>query len=153
MKKIIVVLLTSAILFNSFKYNLNATELNSYTNKEYKVELMANDEAITQEDIMSGLEAYTPGFGESQSCEKVLGSSLKKFLKTLRITMQGVSAGLTIALGMIAFIPAITSGDQNALKKAIDTFVKTLVVLALILLFPTLIRFIGHLCGFDLSCI
>ena len=46
-----------------------------------------------------------------------------------------------------------TSKDASALNKAFEKFIKLLVILACLLLLPTLINFIGGLAGFDLSCL
>lgn len=121
--------------------------------KTYNVEFLANGDDISS-TINSGLDKFNSGFGETgDTCEEVMGDSLVKFIKAVRYTMQGVACGIAIANGMMTFIPAITSKDQDALNKALQKFVKICIILALILLFPTLIKFLGKLCGFDLSCL
>ena len=47
----------------------------------------------------------------------------------------------------------MTQRAQEALKKAIKKCVMMLVILAVIGLLPTLIRVIGLIAGFDLSCL
>ncbi len=105
-------------------------------------------------DFNNTFDKFDSGFGdESMSCSELLGPTLVKFLKIVRYTIQGLGAAISIVSGMMSFIPAITSKDSDALKKAFDKFVKILIILAFLLLLPTLVRLIGRIVGFDLSCI
>lgn len=94
------------------------------------------------------------GFGEeTNSCSEVLGESLSGFLKVLVRTLQGVGTVVTLMMGMITFAGAVAQKDADALNKAFSKCAKLLIVLALILLIPTLVRFIGNLAGFNIDCI
>jgi len=100
------------------------------------------------------IEFPSLGFGEeNMSCSEVLGPSLVSFIKTVRVTVQGISTVAALANGMLIFATAVASKDSSAINKSLRKFAKMLVVLALILLLPTLVKFIGKICRFDLSCI
>lgn len=133
----------------AFKSNVKA-EVNNYNtaSEKYNIKMAAEVSGFNPD-----MGQFTPDFGESMTCKELLGSTLVKFLKTVRIAVQGIGVAIAIANGMLTFVPAITSKDDSALKKAFEKFVKLLVILALLLLLPTLIRFIGNLAGFDLSCL
>ena len=135
-------------------YNCNR---NSYSKMIVKDEDLNEYNALkltSSSEFNPNMGQFNSGFGSGDmSCKELLGPTLTKFLKTLRITVQGVGCAIAIANGMITFVPAITSKDASALQKAFEKFVKLLVILALLLLMPTLLKFIGNLAEFDLSCI
>ena len=54
---------------------------------------------------------------------------------------------------MIIMIPAVVAKDADGLKKASLKCVKIAVVLAIIEIFPTIIKLVGIIFGFDVSCI
>lgn len=93
------------------------------------------------------------GFGEDDTtCSELLGSSLTTIIKGLIVVLKIAGIIICIVSGMLAFIPAISSKDDAALKKAFDKLVKLLIICALILLFDTIINFISLITGFDMSC-
>ena len=67
--------------------------------------------------------------------------------------LQIVGAILAIVSGMLAMIPAITSNDAGALKKATTKCIYLAIILVAIGLFRPIIRLIGIIGGFDLSCL
>ncbi len=90
---------------------------------------------------------------EKLSCSELLGSNLQKILHLFITAVRIAGAIIAILNGMLSLIPAITSDNADALKKAIKKCVMMLVILAVIGLLPTLIRVIGLIAGFDLSCL
>ena len=54
---------------------------------------------------------------------------------------------------MMTMVSAVTSKDPGMIKKAGEKCMKMGVVLLVIGVFPTIIRVIGRLFGYDLSCI
>ncbi len=124
MKKIFKILFIFICFFIS--YRVFATELNT-----------------TSLDISS----------QSMTCAEILGPNLVKIVKLFVTGLRIAAAIIAIIKGMLAFIPAIVSDDASALKKATKTVIMMLIVLIIIGLFPTLIRVIGRIAGFDLSCI
>ncbi len=92
-------------------------------------------------------------FGSPMTCRELLGPSMVSLLRGVRIAFQGISGGIAIVVGMLKFMTAIVNSNADALSKAIKDFFKMLIILACILLLPTLLRLIGMLAGLDLSCI
>lgn len=87
------------------------------------------------------------------TCENLLGPNLTKIVSAGVLILQIVAAVITVVLGMVKLIPAITAKDANGLKKASGELVKMFIILLVIFLLRFLIRFIGNLLGFDISCI
>ena len=54
---------------------------------------------------------------------------------------------------MMSLIPAVVSKEPEALKKAGNKCLKMGVILLVIGVFPTILRVIGKIFGYDLSCI
>lgn len=149
MKKIMVLFVLSILAVFAFNLNVKA-EVNDYNFNSAKYNVKMAKEVS---DFNPDMGQFNSGFGNTMSCKELLGSSLVKFLKTVRVAVQSIGVAIAIANGMMTFVPAITSKDASALNKAFEKFVKLLVILACLLLLPTLINFIGGLAGFDLSCL
>ncbi len=94
------------------------------------------------------------GFGkEGQTCIEVVGESLSKIIKTTINILRIAGAVIAILKGMTLLIPPIVNKDADSLKKAGNKCVKLGIVLLLIGVFPTIIRFIGYLFKYDVTCI
>ena len=93
------------------------------------------------------------GFGEAMSCSEVLGETLTGFLKTAVRTLQGIGCVLAVMSGMLSMASAVASKDKENIQKAGVKCVKLFIALALILLLPTIIRFVGRVARFDIDCI
>ena len=103
---------------------------------------------------LPGIMFPSINFGDrGESCEEFLGPNLVKLIKTARIAIQIVSVIITIVFGMMLFVPPIISKDSGALSKAFSKFVTVLIVLAIILVVPTIVKVIGLIAGFDITCI
>ena len=87
------------------------------------------------------------------TCEELMGKNLTKIFKFFISTVRIVGAIVAIVVGMLNFLPAVTSKDAGELKKAAKKTVWLLVILAIILLLPSLARTIGKLFEFDISCL
>lgn len=128
MKKIIYCLLLLCLLF------INALNLNAST---------------------SGVEVPS-GWSISQNdmtCEELLGTNLTKIVH-LGVTIVKVVAALTtIICGIITFLPVIINDDAKELNKALGKTIKMIIILIVILLLPTIIKVIGNIFDFDLSCL
>ena len=90
---------------------------------------------------------------ENMTCTTLLGSNLTKVVHAFIVLIQIVGCIITIVKGMVVLIPPIMDRDASSLKKASGTLVKMAIILLLILLSPFLIRLIGKILGFDISCI
>ncbi len=100
------------------------------------------------------LDGSTLDFSDSKmSCKNLLGNNLYKVLHMFISAVRIAAAIIAIILIMLALIPAITSDDAGALKKATTKSIYILVVLIIIELLPTLIGVIGKIAGFDLTCL
>lgn len=94
------------------------------------------------------------GFGkEGQTCIEVVGESLSKIIKTTINILRIAGAVIAILKGMTLLIPPIVNKDADSLKKAGNKCIKLAIVLLLIGVFPTIIRFIGYLFKYDVTCI
>ena len=96
-----------------------------------------------------------PGSNDNskKECSKVLGKNFTQIVKTSIVIIQVVAAIIAIVKGMMVLIPPILSKDSDALKKAFKTLTTMAIILVIIFLFKPLLRFIGNILDFDLSCI
>ena len=87
---------------------------------------------------------------EEMNCEELLGENLTKIVHLFITALRIVGAIIAIVNASLAILPAIK--DPDKLKNAQKKCISMAIVLIIIGLFPTLIRIIGNLFGFDLSC-
>lgn len=106
----------------------------------------------------SGNPGDTPGAptiditGGHMDCSQLAGKNIVSLIKLGITTLRIAGAIIAIVVGMMNFIPAITSKDADGLKKASRKSVYMLIILVLIFLLPTIIRVIGNLFDFDTTC-
>ncbi len=103
-----------------------------------------------------GSSISTPSLDLSDSqmsCSDLLGPNLTKVVHAGINVIQIAGAIIAILNGMVTLIPAVMSKDADGLKKASKKLVSMAVILAVIFLLPSLLRIIGDLLGFDISCI
>lgn len=94
------------------------------------------------------------GFGElGEKCIEIVGESLSKIIRLSVNVLRIAGAIIAIIKGMTLLIPPIMNGDAKALQAAGKKCVKLGIVLLIIGVFPTIIRFIGFVFNYDLSCI
>lgn len=101
-------------------------------------------------------EAELPEFGfgeEGSTCASILGENLTKVVNLGITAVRIAGAIIAIVNGMITLLPPLVSKDADALKKAGNKCIKLGVVLLIIGVFPTIVKVIGRLFGYDLSCI
>ena len=58
-----------------------------------------------------------------------------------------------IIFGITAYIPAVSGDNPELLKKANSKAIKMGIILILIILLPSLVKIIGNIFDFDLSCL
>ena len=90
---------------------------------------------------------------EVMPCNKILGPVLTQVVKAGITIIQIAAAILAIIKGMLLLIPAVVAKDADQLKKASKTLVILGVILALVIIFRPLVRMIGTLLEYDISCI
>lgn len=113
------------------------------------------------EELYNSIEKYefnaelpSQGFGEGgETCEEVVGKNIAKLIKLALSILRIAGAIIAIVNGMMSLIPAVVSKDPEALKKAGNKCLKMGVILLIIGVFPTILRVIGKIFGYDLSCI
>ena len=87
------------------------------------------------------------------SCKEMLGDNLYKVLHMFVTALRIGAAIIAIVLSMLTLIPAITSDDAGALKKAITKCIYVFVVMIAVELLPTIVGVVGNIAGFDLTCL
>lgn len=90
---------------------------------------------------------------DDMTCEELLGSNLTKIVNVGITIVEVVAALTTIVYGIILFLPAVMNDDPKELNKALSKAAKMLIILIIILLLPTLIKVIGNIFDFDLTCL
>lgn len=94
------------------------------------------------------------GFGTGgQTCDEILKPNLAKLIQLGINVLRIAGAIIAIIKAMTLLIPPIMSGDSGALQKAGKQCTKLGIILLIIGVFPTVIRFIGVIFKYDLSCI
>lgn len=88
-----------------------------------------------------------------KTCSEILGKNLTKIVKFAIVLLRVAGAVIAIVNSMIALVPAVMSKDADALQKAKGKCISMGILLAVILVFPSILRFIGNVLGFDISCI
>lgn len=120
----------------------------------------------TMDDIQSNLEFNNNNNGDSPStpdgwqisdedmtCEELLGSNLTKVVNVGITLIRIVGALAMIIFGITAYIPAVSGDNPELLKKANSKAIKMGIILILIILLPSLVKIIGNIFDFDLSCL
>ena len=120
----------------------------------------------TMNDIQSNLEFNNNNNGDSPStpdgwqisdedmtCEELLGSNLTKVVNVGITLIRIVGALAMIIFGITAYIPAVSGDNPELLKKANSKAIKMGIILILIILLPSLVKIIGNIFDFDLSCL
>ena len=94
------------------------------------------------------------GFGSGyDKCTTLLGPNLTKIVSVGITAIQIIGAILAIVKGMITLIPAIMAKDSDGLKKSQKKLVLMAIILLCIFLLRYLVRWIGSILGYDISCI
>ncbi len=94
------------------------------------------------------------GFGKNGDlCSDILNENLSKLVKLCITILRIAGAVIAVVNGMIALIPAVVSKNPDALKKAGHKCMLMGVILLAIGVFPTLLRVIAKIFGYDVSCI
>lgn len=130
--------------------NGNVEEVTS--SEELKELLKQNDVAsgtVKDIDVPDGWKISD----EDMTCEELLGSNLTKVVNVGITAIRVVGALITIVFGILTYVPAVTGDNPELLKKANSKAIKMGIILIIILLLPTLVKIIGNIFDFDLSCL
>lgn len=88
-----------------------------------------------------------------ETCSKVLGTSVITIVHGSVNMVRIFAVIIAIANAIITLVPAVIAKDAEALKKATHKCVVMGVVLAAIGIFPSIVRLITSIFGFDTTCI
>ena len=88
-----------------------------------------------------------------KTCNEILGNNLTKIVKFAIILLRVAGAVIAIVNAMIVLVPAVMSKDADALQKSKSKCISMGILLAVILVFPSILKFIGNVLGFDISCL
>ena len=91
--------------------------------------------------------------GEPMTCKEIVGPNFVKLIQFCITTIKIAATIIAIVNGMLIMIPPITSKNYDALNEALKKVIRMLIILAIILVLPVIIRVIGTMFDFDLSCI
>ena len=99
-------------------------------------------------------ELPSQGFGDTgETCANIVRENLGKVIKLGVTILRIAGAIIAIVNGMMTMTSAVISKDPGMIKKAGDKCLKMGIVLLIIGVFPTVLRVIARLFGYDLSCI
>lgn len=135
MKKIVIIILMIVSIF-AFTYEIKAS--------------------TNMLDTISTLEVETPEFdiaSGSMSCSQLMGSNLLLVIKFSINAIRIIGVIAATVMGMTTFFKALNKGDAGELNKALKKCVWLGMALIVVVMFPTLLKVIGKLFGFDISCL
>jgi len=142
----------------------DTTKLMAYVDKEDNY-VITNDEKDVINESKDG-KSYKVNEGngnfepveleisiEPMTCSEILGPILTKIAHGIVTILQIVGAIITIVKGMLLVVPAVVAKDAESLKKASRQLMIMGIILALIIIFRPLVRIIGTIFEYDVSCI
>ena len=86
------------------------------------------------------------------SCHDLLGQNLTNVVRAGIKIIQIIGAIIAIVNGMFMLVPAVMSKNADELVKVSKKLVIMAIILAIIFIIPAVLRLIGHLFNYDLSC-
>ena len=140
MKKIIIrISFVFAILFIGMT-NTRALEKKDISNNIFNPIL----EVSIKKDVLINTEdnIFVLAGGGKLDCDVLISDDSKAFLNKILGYVKIFAPLLVIVFGMLDFIKATVSQDNDALKKAGSKFFKRLAAAALLFIFPALIQFL-----------
>lgn len=126
-------------------------EQNQYVNQ-------AEDQGYTEETLYKNYEAYVPDqdytYDPNDPCYSLLGNpedNINKppayYMNFVFNLIRYIAIIAFVVLTIVEFFKATTSGDQDALKKALQKTIKRLIIAVIIFFLPILINFVLELLG------
>ncbi len=93
-------------------------------------------------------------FGTSSlTCSELMGPNIMKLIHNSVSAIRIFSVVAAIINGMIILLPAVFSKDADGLKKAEKKLVTMAIILAVIGVFPSVVKIISGIFDFDMSCL
>lgn len=82
------------------------------------------------------------------NCSTFLGNpNIKELIKEIYSIFKYLALTLTVGLGMLDFLKAITGNDAGDLKKSAEKFLKRIIAVVVLFLIPILIDFLLGIIG------
>ena len=134
MKKIVYIILIIFFMFFVSADYIKAIDTNTHN---YKIEFKTPN-----------LDFNT----DKQTCSQILGSNLTEVVRVGIKLIQVAGAIIAIVNGMLALIPAVLAKDADGLQKASKKIVNMVIILAAIFILPSIIKLIGNLFSYDVTC-
>jgi len=118
---------------NSSAYDLNSSQISSINNLKDNFRVLVDEKNL--------------GIYPVVDCETLLGEGLIKKLETYINIFKIAVPILLIGFGVVDFTKAVFSGDEDAMKKSKDLFLKRLIIAVLIFLSPIFVKFLLNIAG------
>ena len=100
------------------------------------------------------MKMNSDGFGTgSLTCSELMGPNIVKLIHSSISAVRIFSVIAAILNGMIILLPAVISKDADGLKKASKKCVTIAIFLAVIGVFPSIVKIISGIFDFDMSCL
>lgn len=132
-----------------------ANQKNELTEQE-KEDLNKKNEELKQ---MISSNNFVPSTGVDpdgdESCNSILGSEMSEIINNIFKTIQYAGPVLVIVLTALDMLKAVTSGEQDQMKKATNKFTKRLIAAMLLFFVPLLCSLVFDIVGITVpdSCI
>lgn len=142
--KYIICVFTVLFIFNT-KVSAS-TIISNISEKNSKVVLNLNTNEFSK-NIINDINILN----NSKDCEGLFGDStyMGKYIKDIYNILKFAVPIILLALSIKDFGTAVINQNQDAIKKATQTFIKRLIIAVLILIVPTLLNFILELLDFN----
>ena len=93
------------------------------------------------------------GFGKKANCKQVLGTNGYRIVNGLISIVRILAPIVAILVAMIDLLPGVTTKDEKKIKESTRKCVTIGIVLLVIEVIPYIVRLIGAIFEFDLTCI
>jgi hypothetical protein len=143
---------TVKIIFIFMMLFIGFNNVEALENKDVNSDVIKSISEISiQKDILGNMNKniFILEGEETAGCDLLLSTDTKAFLNKILGYVKIFAPLLVIILGMLDFIKATVSQDNDALKKAWSKFFKRLIAAALLFIFPALIQFLLDIVKID----
>ena len=130
--------------------NVNALSIDKYSDAYLNVlAAEAVDDGAGGSKKNGNVELST----EEKTCAELLGKNMTSLIHAGITIFQIVAAIIALLRGMTLLIPAVIAKDSNSIKAAESQLIVLGIVLAVAIIFKPLVRLLGNLLEWDISCI
>lgn len=104
-----------------------------------------NRTPVNEESGKSEISSTTIPTGDPMTCNSLKGTDTYKIIQQIFKWLQIAAPIMLVIFGIMDFSKAVASGDNDAIKKAQQTFVKRIIIVAIILLLPLIMELLFSL--------